>query len=241
MKLTDAELRAMPPKAVRFADEVALYREHDFLTAYGMHTDKRIRETGPKAAIGGGDNWNEHGRLQFDFLRRRGLTPDHRLLEIGCGTGRLARHVVPFLDPGHYVGVDISADAIREATVLSGIEGWGVRYPEFLHLSWPRAKFDYLWAFSVFIHLPPAEIVRAMRAAAACMHPSSSFYWSFVPEAVDARTGLKQFRATLKTYQRCAADAGLTFDEVPNWVTAAGHQPGRWSGAQRVAASMLVP
>ena len=33
-----------------------------------------------------GGMWDEIGRLQFEFLRARGLKPNHRLLDIGCGS-----------------------------------------------------------------------------------------------------------------------------------------------------------
>src|SRR5262245_51373922 len=53
------------------------------------------------------------GELQRSLLVHCGLTPNTRLLEIGCGVGRLAFELAPILTPhGSYAGFDISPEAI---------------------------------------------------------------------------------------------------------------------------------
>jgi len=47
----------------------------------------------------------EFFQLLLDHI---GLLPNHWILDIGCGTGRLAKQLVPFLDQGHYHGVDVN-------------------------------------------------------------------------------------------------------------------------------------
>jgi SAM-dependent methyltransferase len=232
MKLTDEELAAMPPKAVRYPEEVKLYQEHDFLTAYSLHTEKRIRETSYKHAIGGGENWEEHGQLQLDFLISQGLRQNHSLLDIGCGTGRLARKAAPYC---HYWGVDISGAAADIANELSRTEGWD-KYRPTISCNWPHgARFDFLWAFSVFIHLPQNIMEDTMKRAAEVMHAGSKFLFAYVPNEVSARTGLKQFRKTRENYVLAAKGAGLTFDELPDWVFATIGERPDWAGHQRVA------
>lgn len=235
--ITDEELAAMPPKSVRYPEEVKLYQEHDFLTAYALHTDKRIAETGAQAAIGGGENWEAHGNLQRDFLIRRGLQPEHRLLDIGCGTGRLARKVAPYLVRGNYYGLDISSRALSAACKLALEEGWHNRFPQFLLGDLPSdaPMFDFAWAFSVFIHLPYGICVEVMRSTASRLPRSGQLLFSYVPEERSWRSGLKQFRHTLEDSQRMCAQAGLSFEDCGDWVHNAGYEPGRWSGSQRIA------
>lgn len=243
MRLTERELAQMPAKTKKDPQTVALYLEHDFLDAYALHTARRIELTGYQAAVGAGDNWDAHGKLQRDFLVSQGLKPSHRLLDIGCGTGRLARQVVPYLDRGNYYGVDIAEAALAAACELALEERWGERLPTF----WageipdcpPAPQFDFLWSFSVFIHLPQEIMESVMRRAAAVMHPESRFLWAYVPEAKSWRSGVKQFRHTLADYQRAAKHAGLTFENVPGWIEKAGYKPERWTGSQRVALSRL--
>lgn len=244
MRLTPAQLAAMPAKTKKDPETVALYLEHDFLEAYALHTARRIRMTGYRAAVGAGDNWDQHGQLQRDFLVSQGLQPSHRLLDIGCGTGRLARQVVPYLGPARYHGVDIADEALRSAVEVAAEEGWLQRAPTFHLGEIPGpdqvGQFDFLWSFSVFIHLPREIMESVMRRAAAVMHADSRLYWAYVPEPRAWRSGVKQFRHTLEDYQGAARAAGLTFKEVPGWIERAGHRPGRWSGSQRVACSRLV-
>lgn len=218
MKLTREELDELPSKTKKHPHVVDLYLENEFLDAYAMHTDLRVETDGYKAAVGAVDDWERHGNLQFEYLKSRGLKPHHRLLEIGCGTGRLARKVVPYLNPGCYTGVDISAGAISAARMLSQSEGWDVKFPRWVCSSeWAYSRADFVWSFSVFIHLP-ADIMReVMRNVARQMSHTSVFLFAFVPEKIDRRTGLKQFRHTLDTYRDACARAGLTFEECDDW------------------------
>ena len=56
-----------------------------------------------------GGRWDETGRIQLKILEEHGLQPHHHLLDIGCGSLRLGCKAVPYLDPGHYWGTDLSA------------------------------------------------------------------------------------------------------------------------------------
>jgi SAM-dependent methyltransferase len=46
------------------------------------------------------------GRFRFDFLLAQGLSPRERVLDLGCGAGRLGIWLIPYLEPGRYFGVD---------------------------------------------------------------------------------------------------------------------------------------
>lgn len=216
-RLTLEELAALPAKTKTNPAVVQLYLKNDFLTAYAKHTDMRVAES-PEGAIGAPSEWETHGDWQRDFLISQGLKPKHRLLEIGCGTGRLARKIVPYLDDDHYIGVEISDNARNFAFSLAFDEGWLKRNP-FFYTSVDQMTTDvpqdFIWAFSVFIHLP-ADVMRdVFRECAKRMDAHSRFYFSYVPEVADTRTGLKQWRHTLGTYKTACKEAGLSFKDVP--------------------------
>ncbi len=82
-----------------------LYRDNSYLDAYRLHTDFRV-DLGSSGAIGG--MWEIIGEVQFEFLVSQGLKPQHRLLDIGCGTLRGGRHFIAYLEAEKYTGIDLS-------------------------------------------------------------------------------------------------------------------------------------
>lgn len=52
------------------------------------------------------------GRDYFRFLRDIGLRPEHRVLDFGCGAGRLGVWLIGYLAPGHYFGIDADARSL---------------------------------------------------------------------------------------------------------------------------------
>ena len=53
-----------------------------------------------------------------DLLVKQGMKPSSRVLDIGCGWGRMAAYIVPFLDPtagGRYSGFDQDCGEIKKA------------------------------------------------------------------------------------------------------------------------------
>jgi SAM-dependent methyltransferase len=170
-----------------------------YIEAYAAHTDQRVAEN-PHKAVGG--MWEEIGQLQFAYLVSKGLSPHHRLLDIGCGTLRGGRHFVQFLQPGNYTGTDISLSAIEWGRQLIATEGLTDKYPRLIHrrsedlffLNFEQEGFDFILAQSVFTHLPPAIIDQCFASVGAVMRPQAVFYFTFKDAAKPRRSGRKSFR-----------------------------------------------
>lgn len=212
-------------KSSRDPAVVALYEEHPYLVAYAKHTDLRVAQD-PHGAIGG--LWDEYGDLCLEFLKAQGLEPYHRLLDFGCGTGRLARKAAPYLNPRNYWGCDISRKAIEHAEQLAVDEGFNYKQPMFIWGHAPLPPADFIWAFSVMIHLPEDEVRAAFSCIASLMHRGSRFLFSYVlPQNGKAqRTGLKQFKHPWELYEESAANVGLDIVERRVW---------DWKGKQDIA------
>lgn len=121
-------------------------------------------------------NWKKSGELFFQNLmvRRLGLKPEHRVLDVGCAIGRLALPLIDFMDPekGGYDGFDISPSAIEWNTrnvtskypnfnfTLADIYSahynpMGKEQPESFEFPYPDDSFDIVVLSSIFTHLVP--------------------------------------------------------------------------------------
>lgn len=134
-----------------------------------------------------GGMWDEVGALQLDFLRRQGLEPAHRLLDVGCGSLRGGVHFVRYLDAGRYYGLDIS-EALIEAGYNQEIGALGLKpkLPRTNLLTTAnfdatslQASFDMALAQSVFTHLPLNQIALCLEQIARVMKPGGVFYATF--------------------------------------------------------------
>ena len=220
--LTDemvAGFRDKDSKQERFR---SLYEKNDFLTAYSLHTDLRVDDN-PIGSIGRADEWESHGFLQKDFLVELGLKPEHTLLDIGCGVGRAARRFVPYLQPGNYTGIDISKKALGHAMGLAYSEGWSDRKPKFLINSDLDIdqRFDFLWAHSVFTHLPDWQIEKMIINASIIVR--NKFAFTYKVAARPQRSGLKQFQYSVSFFERIAKSVGFETEDHPK----------RWPAGQR--------
>ena len=114
-----------------------------------------------------GGRWDETGRLQMRLLQEEGLLPRHRLLDIGCGSLRLGCRAVPFLEPGHYWGTDLSAALMRKGRAEELPDPARLPAAQLVEdhdFSFPGVPdcIDYAIAFAVFTHLPMNHLRRAL-------------------------------------------------------------------------------
>lgn len=131
-----------------------------------------------------GGMWEEMGKLQFDYLVKEGLKPEHRLLDVGCGSLRGGVHFIKYLEKGRYFGIDINKsllDAGRGELKRIGLEG---RKPVLIQtdsfsLEPLGVKFDYVLAQSVFTHLPINNIIRCIMNIDKVLSSGGRFYATF--------------------------------------------------------------
>ena len=218
LKITPQALASFRDKDSRKEHFRVLYEKHDFLTAYAKHTDLRVKDD-PKWAIGRGDEWESHGKLQLEFLIKEGMRPKHTLLDVGCGVGRAARRFVPYLDKANYVGVDISEAALAHAKELAVTEGWIAKGPVFLingDLSGleQHGPFDFMWAHSVFTHLPPQQIEVMISNAAKILATGGKFLFTYKPGDRQHRSGLKQFQFPSGFFVELGNKSGLKGEAI---------------------------
>jgi SAM-dependent methyltransferase len=89
-----------------------------------------------------------------------------RLLDLGCGTGRLTRAMAPRIE--QVTAVDLSSEMLRVARARSAPRG-NISYVEADLLSLPATlgQFDCVISVNLLHHLPPERAAEAMKAVLA--------------------------------------------------------------------------
>jgi SAM-dependent methyltransferase len=116
-----------------------------------------------REAVGG--RWEEVGRLQFDFVTHF-ISRETRVLDVACGSLRLGRLLVPWLDAWRYVGLDANPDLLS-----AGLKELGRtdRHPALLVGVCPcrLPDADVVWIHALFDHIPPSDVEATLREALA--------------------------------------------------------------------------
>lgn len=207
------------------------------------------REMSPAASIGAGD-FDRIGRLELGLLQMEGLSPTDTLVDLGCGTGRLAVHVIPELTGGRYVGIDIAASMLDHARALVGrrhpappcMVSWQRQTTEVFDL--PDASVDMLCAFSVFTHMEHEDTFRYLVAARRVLRPGARLLFSCLPMSLAAARDIFAESAARDLAGRWAVvrNVTTTVEMTETLATMAGWHVRRWyAGDERVIAAPGEP
>ena len=96
-----------------------------FKEFFSERVERKLRKANKHEFLGSnlyGDNYGVSGRGVFEYLRKLGLTPDETCVDYGCGTLRVGIHLIKYLKPSHYWGLDISEFLLNEGRSLIGNE-----------------------------------------------------------------------------------------------------------------------
>jgi SAM-dependent methyltransferase len=130
-----------------------------------------------ESAIGGG--FEQVGAIELSVLRHYGLPIDGHLVDVGCGSGRLARPLSAWLS-GTYLGVDLVPDLIEHARKISARPDW--RFEVIDHIGIPEADgaADMVCFFSVLTHLLHEQSYWYLEEAHRVLKPGGAVVFSFL-------------------------------------------------------------
>lgn len=132
-----------------------------------------------------GGLWEALGTLQFRFLVEQGLEPQHVLLDVACGSLRGGVRFIPYLEAGHYLGIDMHQKLIDAGVKWEiGPKLHALKKPEFVVSD--RFEFgrfsrapDFAIAQSLFSHLTAEDIALCLGNLRTVAKPNTRFYASF--------------------------------------------------------------
>ena len=222
----------------------------DFLAA--RRRDPALPPLPPRhlAFVGAGD-YQATGQQFLGFFRELGgLQPGDRVLDVGCGVGRMAMPLTGYLEGGSYAGFDVGRGMVRWCR--RNISG---RWPNFefdwapvhngkynpfgnlaateFRFPYEDASFDFAFATSLFTHLLREEAQHYLSETARVLRPGGSALLTFfllTPEAEAARgrgEALLDFAHPIpggRTIDAAQPEAATAFpaEELRAWCAAAG-------------------
>lgn len=165
------------------------------------------------ADLSGEGNWKAAGEAITLWARAlAGAAPSARVLDIGCGPGRMAEGLLDWLDAdGRYTGFDPSATAIRAAEARLGSD----ERASFLHADIFNSEYnpggqasdtdfifpveddsvDFAFATSVFTHMRIDGVRHYIDEAARCLAPGGSFLFTIFLLDTESRLACEDGKA----------------------------------------------
>lgn len=113
----------------------------------------------------------------LDKLKRAGLKPHHKVLEIGCGIGTVSQLMAKFVKKGHVHAVDISPESIAKANVLwKPLTNLSFEVSDMTDFHKPAETYDFFVFPDVLEHIPAEDHQHLFEIIQRHSHGESSIF-----------------------------------------------------------------
>ena len=139
-----------------------------------------------KAYIGPPSKYDLVSAMQFNLVTAFGIRDSDKLLDIGCGSLRFGKLMIPYLQRGNYFGIEPNEWLIEDGVKNElGQDILTVKQPRFMpsdsfELSAFEVKFDYMVAQSIFSHTSQAQIHQCLKEVKATLKATGVLLATFV-------------------------------------------------------------
>lgn len=131
--------------------------------------------------VGPSHLWKMKRDFQIRFLKSVGMTSEHYVLDFGCGVLRGGLPIIEYLTEGHYYGIESRKAALDEGIKALREAGLGTKVPTLLAIDDLRSaavdrSFDFIWAFSVLIHMEDGILDEYLDFVSRCLAHDGRMY-----------------------------------------------------------------
>jgi ubiquinone/menaquinone biosynthesis C-methylase UbiE len=126
-----------------------------------------------------GGEFEAVGVLELETLKHFGLKEDSFVIDVGCGSGRLAKQLSQYLT-GKYLGIDVVPELLKHARRIAGRSDWRFEVATGLSIPEEDAVADIVCFFSVFTHLLHEQTYVYLQEAKRVLKPGGKIVFSFL-------------------------------------------------------------
>jgi len=174
-----------------------------------------------RAFVGPPERYDLIAAMTFNLLTTLGLREHHQVLDVGCGSLRVGRLLIPYLQPAHYTGIEPNQWLVEEGIEReTGRDLIVLKRPHLLFADTASGlpaeeQFDYAFAQSIFSHCGLDLIERWLREIQPRLKPAGVFVATFFPGQEDSSRPGWSYPANVRyrtgTIGSLAAAAGFGF------------------------------
>ncbi len=179
-----------------------------------------------RAYVGPVKDYDLISAMVMNLLTGAGVRAHHSVLDVGCGSLRIGRMLIPYLNTGNYIGVEpnkwLVMDGIRHETGRDIID---MKRPHFIFsdsIATARlSNIDFAIAQSVFSHTSAFLFAQWLRELSAALAPTGCLFATVITADQDSGEegwvypGCVSF--SHQTIENLAKEAGFVVHELVHW------------------------
>ena len=145
-----------------------------------------------RAYVGPPMDYDLVAAMSLGLLTTLGLRQQHQVLDIGCGSLRVGRLLIPYLNRGGYTGLEPNEWLVHDGIANEvGEDQVRIKQPRFVFagsaagLIADGRRFDFMLAQSIFSHTGPDLLDQWLSEAAELLTPGGTLVATFIPGDAD--------------------------------------------------------
>lgn len=139
-----------------------------------------------RAYVGPPENYDLVAAMTFGLATSLGLRQHHTLLDIGCGSLRIGRLLIPYLNAGGYVGIEPNDWLVKEGIAKEiGQDLIDIKKPTFYFSDSAKELngnhlFDFAVAQSIFSHCGAGLLNKWLEETSSILKPTGALIATFL-------------------------------------------------------------